>query len=779
MEDQEQRKRKRPRTYREPDPSLNKSSIKRISRACDSCRQKKNRCDGVRPTCSQCAVGGLKCMYGAQVRKRGLPTGYVRILEALWAITFRLVPNSEDTALALLRGVSVRYDEEEKVMFESEHLMRDEPLRKIWAQSQLRQRIDQMVSQLENGTDTSLNRQQPSDLLKSSMSSLDDGTAIPIKPWYTNSVPAGHKNRLRLEIDDLDADTAGDDLSDPQQEEGQESISWQETSSIPTRVKEFSLHEPLVRRAPEFHTPDNMWTLIDIYFSYVHCWFPIIQKHTIMKIASSSQDGIIDDDREIALLSAIMAVASSYGHETTSDLSETDAHLHYEVAFEIISHKDILTYNIGIAQVLLLLSIVDMARGKWPSAWNFVGRATRTVLLSKDSKQEALANGDSSGVPALVKRVILGSFILDTIASMHLQTLPHLRSQDVQKCFAFEEDGPDEWDQWINKPHSIPTEICSQASSHQQTPLRALSTFKDYGRLLLILNDAICTSFAAGYLDDADRENFMSSLESWVMNLPRHNQLIPENVRTCTPPKLTPPTANLHLNYAVVLLYLCLPKHSARNDMLCLRNVQVSALCTTSLKGYEEAFGLYQWKTLLELYTGLRTPICALQSLGSTHYNAGRGSISHSFTRVGASPVLSIPYSTQSLQPEPFFRDIDNSAAGKHDMGLSSQVGPPQRDLPPYLHHKDILQVEEMPSSINPQSHTEVLAEHDIPLSGGNPDTMSIDMTVSLSPFNRFQDAGTVESLLEELSSINENDWDMMPSQFMYNLGFYDTEIEG
>ncbi|KAL2216858.1 hypothetical protein M432DRAFT_633325 [Thermoascus aurantiacus ATCC 26904] len=49
---------------------------KRVSRACDRCRSKKDKCDGARPACAACVASGLACSYDPQAKKRGLPGGY-------------------------------------------------------------------------------------------------------------------------------------------------------------------------------------------------------------------------------------------------------------------------------------------------------------------------------------------------------------------------------------------------------------------------------------------------------------------------------------------------------------------------------------------------------------------------------------------------------------------------------------------------------------------------------------------------------------------------------
>lgn len=718
-------------------------------------------------------------MYGAQVRKRGLPTGYVRILEALWAITLKVVPNSEATALTLLKSVFVRYDEEEKVIFESDHLASDEPLRKIWAHSQLRQRIDQMVGQFENGNESSFHRQHHDSLLKSSMSSLDDRTVMPFAPWCmdTDSSVAGKRGSLASRAINFDESVH------KQQEDSQRSLSWLQATprihsldGLSVSGEEQPFQGALTR--PQYHIPDTMWTLIDTYFGYTHCWFPIVQKHTIMKIASSLQDEIEGDPGEIALLFAVMAVGSSHDDSTHADTDdESDAQLHYQVALRTISCQKFDTCTLAMAQVLLLLSVVDMARGRWEAASNLVGRATRIIILWEDSKHEPSGTPSGKGFVALSKKVTIGCFILDTIVSTHLRILPHLRSQDIDRFFDFDEDGPDEWEQWVNKTQQLPTDIRLQAPSHQQqTPLRTLSTFKEYARLLLVLNDAICTSFIKTVVSQGDQERFMAALESWVLNLSRHNKLTPQLARTQNSNKATPPTANLHLTYTMVLLYLEILAHSTRNDVPFSKGSQVSHICATALEAYEQAFGRYQCKGMLLLFAGLRSQTDTLESSSVARYSTDQIDGLDIPTRYGIGSVGPPLNTDQTFNPQSCLRDMEILATYEPEQDLSLQTAFPQGNVFCSGHRNELMQVEEASPLINRRPHIRESDGDDIAYPHDDLDTMSVDMASSISHFNRFQDAGTVESLLEELSSINDNDWAMMPSQFMYNLGFYDTE---
>lgn len=57
------------------------SSQSRIAQACDRCRSKKIRCDGIRPSCTQCTNVGFECKTSDKLSRRAFPRGYTESLE--------------------------------------------------------------------------------------------------------------------------------------------------------------------------------------------------------------------------------------------------------------------------------------------------------------------------------------------------------------------------------------------------------------------------------------------------------------------------------------------------------------------------------------------------------------------------------------------------------------------------------------------------------------------------------------------------------------------------
>ncbi len=56
--------------------------------ACDTCRRRKSRCDGLRPACSHCVDSGAPCNY------RSLPTNFESSVENFFLVAFPLRPRA-------------------------------------------------------------------------------------------------------------------------------------------------------------------------------------------------------------------------------------------------------------------------------------------------------------------------------------------------------------------------------------------------------------------------------------------------------------------------------------------------------------------------------------------------------------------------------------------------------------------------------------------------------------------------------------------------------------
>lgn len=60
---------------------VTKNKTVRHSQACDRCRLKKVKCDGLKPQCSQCKKANFRCTTSDRLTRRGFPKGYTEMLE--------------------------------------------------------------------------------------------------------------------------------------------------------------------------------------------------------------------------------------------------------------------------------------------------------------------------------------------------------------------------------------------------------------------------------------------------------------------------------------------------------------------------------------------------------------------------------------------------------------------------------------------------------------------------------------------------------------------------
>ncbi|AMD19337.1 HBR436Cp [Eremothecium sinecaudum] len=63
------------------DYTIELPNVKRSSQACDRCRLKKIKCDGLKPSCSSCQKIGYQCKTSDKLTRRGFPRGYTEMLE--------------------------------------------------------------------------------------------------------------------------------------------------------------------------------------------------------------------------------------------------------------------------------------------------------------------------------------------------------------------------------------------------------------------------------------------------------------------------------------------------------------------------------------------------------------------------------------------------------------------------------------------------------------------------------------------------------------------------
>lgn len=330
----------------------------RVSLACDACRQAREKCDGGKPHCGSCVEQKRTCSYTPAAKKRGVPTGYLRTVELSLAWLIEEVPECED---ALSRLLSEGTDA-----------------------AKLLQCKDQAGHRLQ-------------------------------KRWSKSSV---HKSigKLLAEYADLPTESPEGLYS----EDDAENLQFQDTTvELAVRPASSSYIESQVPQHQRVTLPTNWRTLIDVYFTYTHCWLPIADKASITTAALEyPAEGILLGSPDIppiyAELWAIFAMAAFQDPSDYLESMTIPARRVYSIARSLIPSEE-KTFELPHLRALLLHALVLMGQGAELPAWLLIGTATRLSLHLKCTGQMQVDTIGDAG-----HWILAACFILDTLASASL-----------------------------------------------------------------------------------------------------------------------------------------------------------------------------------------------------------------------------------------------------------------------------------------------------------------------------------------------------------------------
>ncbi|KAL1873609.1 hypothetical protein VTK73DRAFT_796 [Phialemonium thermophilum] len=517
-----------------PSPSQGGSSAKRkrTTRACDHCRSRKHKCNGRQPVCSACDIAGLPCGYGSELRKRGLATGYVRSLELLLGLVFSLVPNGEKTVADLLEQVDFALDDGGKLVMTGKLISNPATLRHRWLDSPVQNELDRRLSHLDaNGgartRSASLDRLDHSAPHRSAAAA----TAAAVTPFdpirRTSQDHIAHSMKSVVALDESSADMF----------------------VSPTTEQQATKTASAATDAGSVAFPPNSQELLDIYFSFTHCWLPIVEKHRMFKVLYSSSPSQTTTSGDLCTFWAILAhstIQITRIQDSAStvvvglDQQQPTPRQLYDQAKRLVPDEEGAA-SAGHVKALLILGLCNLYRGSVASAWRLVGRAARMCLsLHGQIPERTVSTAVESQVGTL-----LACFALDTLVSCQLNRPPHLRTADIQVLPPLEEMGLDEWAPWsaLESAHS-PVKL------FPSEPMRAVSTFNYFVGIVKIMNDIMWQPAAKN--GDATYAGHYSALQTWHDQLPSHCALpAPLDDRACSPQVL-----NLHLAFKTTIVLL-------------------------------------------------------------------------------------------------------------------------------------------------------------------------------------------------------------------------------
>ncbi|KAL5041250.1 hypothetical protein BDW71DRAFT_212307 [Aspergillus fruticulosus] len=509
---------------------------KRVSRACDRCRSKKDKCDGLRPSCSACLASGQTCSYDPNAKKRGLPEGYVRGLEKLWALAVCNIDGFEDTMLSLLGTTADSVGRRNRLISLWMDDAASETLHESWKTCRLYNALEKMLSS-SSGPSSPRNagkrpREEHGSLLSHTGSEWGfriDRSSTPLSQDAPRVVEPGASpivKRARLSL------------------------------------SEDSQLSPATNGIHTLQLPPHTSQLLDMYFAATHSWLPIVAKHNILRASylyanapsisvARLSPGSGDHAALWALLSyTIFLSRSSPENGSLGVLSK--AKEYYVVARSLIP-SETEHYELGHVQAILLLTLVNIGLEDWTAAWLLSGQAVRMVIAMDVAACSDTRRAEESRQG---KAVFLGCFVIDSLLSFRLSRRPSMHSRDLVAVGLLEEDGLEEWNSWADV---LPSSGSSQGKNPpRRGPLHALSCFNRLVELASVLNK-IARDSITGPNAHIFAQQLVSELKQWDDRLPLGCRLIgPESIYPERHSALLPHQTYLGLTYVATLLLLYL-----------------------------------------------------------------------------------------------------------------------------------------------------------------------------------------------------------------------------
>ncbi|QSZ32272.1 hypothetical protein DSL72_001846 [Monilinia vaccinii-corymbosi] len=585
---------------------------KRVSQACDKCRSRKDRCDGERPSCSTCLAHGRTCSYDANVKKRGLPEGYVRGIEKLWGLALREVEGVEDGILSVFNG-----DETNEALvstWRNEDGQMDS-LAEVWRKSQLLRELERLLPILELGsssgsTDVSKRKRLDSDAQIGKRPVLRSGqsdspiSVLDNESQQRTSMCGWPDQKVEFHI--------------PEEVLVSPMAAKRPVGNFPSAVQDHRAHHRTMSGSPyptvdvKARTslpelPSETWHLLDVYFSYTHCWLPIVEKHDLLRISYQYSQirnvGTEAISGDHALLWAAIAYAK-FQHRAINNIPHAQglvsrdfwtAERMYTYARALVPNDEGI-FDLGHVQALLILTLANLGLGNFNRAWILVGQAVRIAIelgLDEPLIEDPIRSKHSSRS----RHVFLGCFALDTLVAARLKRRPYLRSDDLDRVGILVEDGLEEWDPWTDC-----LTVQRKSIGNPRVPASILSTFNRLIQVLQILNDASCASDSAKTVQFST--GLLERLHNWSQSQSQPLYFDATTINSEQASSLLPHNYHLHVAYFTTLAECQLISHGQRKADPDLKPCTRSARQIVHLlKQHSYNFGLLIVSPTFEYYT--------------------------------------------------------------------------------------------------------------------------------------------------------------------------------
>ncbi|PPJ54164.1 hypothetical protein CBER1_01095 [Cercospora berteroae] len=451
----------------------------RIAQACDRCRSKKIRCDGIRPCCSQCANVGFECKTSDKLSRRAFPRGYTESLEERVRGLEQEVRELKD----LLDEKDEKIDMLSRLHSQSSHqLQLPSPRRPQSATTEATP-----VAKIDSPPKDDIFQVQQSPYL------LDDERS----DSYFAGTSSG---RTFIEAFKHRVQETGRSTQDID-------VSLLLASSVPKASNVNSPASTISFKAPARMVSDQM---INIFFQEWAPLFPVLHRPTFLTLYGRyvADPDDVTDKAEIAQLNLVFGIAAlSTGTRSSPDLENFEAQ--WKAALDVIIQDN----TMATLQALILAQLYCVQKGDLTRVLTYKGLSTvLCARLGLHQSQKRFALGTLTCETR--KKVFWTLYTIDSFTAV-LLGLPKQLKDDDAHC-EMPVDADDEYVTERGFQPTLPGESTKVSS--------ALALFQA-SRILSKVLEEVFPAKTSYELSLKKLSELSDELENWSAQLPQHLRL--------------------------------------------------------------------------------------------------------------------------------------------------------------------------------------------------------------------------------------------------------------
>ncbi|KAF4555948.1 Fungal specific transcription factor domain-containing protein 41 [Elsinoe fawcettii] len=514
----------------------------RIAQACDRCRSKKIRCDGIRPCCTQCANVGFECKTSDKLSRRAFPRGYTESLEER------------------VRALETEVRE-------------------------LKDLLDEKDEKIDMLTRIHPNRHSPPSQLPSPKASISAPSSNGASPAAPDDVTFTVQQSPYLTADgSADSYFVGtssgvsflESFKQKVQEKGRSSTEVKPANLLKTAARQTTKSVAPVLSQLQSRAPPRLMSdqYVNIFFQEWAPLFPILHRPTFLGLYEdfTSSPESVTDKKSIAQLYLVFGLAAlSQGPQHASEISSFE--LQWQSALQHVQTEQ----SLATLQCLLLAQLFCMQRGDCSQLLTYKALAVSlSARLGLHQSQKRYALGTLTCETR--KKVFWTLYTLDNFSAVMLGLPKQIRDDEV--FCEYPVDADDEYITEKGFQPLLPGESTRVSS--------ALALFRA-ARILSKVLEQLYPALPSYELSMKKLAELSEELDQWQASLAPHLRLpFAQDKPTVGTVSSRSPLLSLTYHYIRTLIHrpaVCSPTGSASSSMLALAGsskhiAQILALLT-------------------------------------------------------------------------------------------------------------------------------------------------------------------------------------------------------